>query len=165
MAIMNVTLRDISTSDTTIDYGPLGNDLGYMLRRAQLWIFQDFIRTMAPLDLRPAQYSVLVIINQNPGLSQITLASALGIERARLVRLLDQLEGRTLVERRPSANDRRSHAMHLSAEGERLLAETCSLVASHRKSCLAEFGGQANYATLVKLLCKFGSLEQDAAGQ
>lgn len=155
---MNAILKNISMPESAIDYGPLGQDLGYMLRRAQLWIFQDFLRTMTPLDLRPAQYSVLVIINQNSGLSQISLAGALGIERARLVRLLDQLEERKLVERRPSANDRRSHAMHLTPDGERALAASRELIADHRKTCVEEFGGQSNYSTLVRMLSKFGAM-------
>lgn len=154
---MQATAINIPVSESIVDYGPLANDVGYMLRRAQLWVFQDFIRTLAPLDLRPAQYSVLVIIHHNPGLSQIALASALGIERARLVRLLDQLEERSLVERRPSANDRRSHAMHLTLEGERTLVTARDLVATHRSVCLEEFGGQSNYTTLVRLLAKFGT--------
>lgn len=155
---MNINVRDITSPEHAIDYGSLGNDLGYMLRRAQLWIFQDFLKTMTPLDLRPAQYSVLVIIHNNSGLSQITLAGALGIERARLVRLLDQLEERKLVERRPSANDRRSHAMHLTLEGQRMLTAASELIATHRKSCMETFGGQDNYGTLVQMLSKFGSL-------
>lgn len=158
MAIMQAIATNTSMSESPVDYGPLANDVGYMLRRAQLWVFQDFIRTLTPLDLRPAQYSVLVIIHQNCGLSQITLASSLGIERARLVRLLDQLEERGLVERRPSPNDRRSHAMHLTLEGERTLAAARELVAIHYSSCLEAFGGQANYGVLVRLLSKFGAL-------
>lgn len=157
MTIMNAIVRKINVPESMIDYGYLEHDLGYVLRRAQLWVFQDLIRTMAPVDLRPAQFSVLVIIHHNPGLSQISLASALGIERARLVRLLDQLEDRKLVERRPAASDRRSHAMHLTLEGERTLASACELAAAHRKACLEEFGGQNNYTTLVRLLAKFGA--------
>ena len=78
------------------DLGRLTGHLGYFVRRAQIWIFQDFIRTLAEVDIRPAQYSVLLMIEANPGLSQATLAQTLGIERARLVRLLDGLEARQL---------------------------------------------------------------------
>src|SRR5262249_18812616 len=62
------------------DLGRLVGHLGYFVRRAQLWIFQDFIRTLAKVDIRPAQYSVLLLIEANPGLSQSTLAQTLGIE-------------------------------------------------------------------------------------
>ena len=49
------------------DLGRLVGHLGYFVRRAQLWIFQDFIRTLAEVDIRPAQYSVLLVIKANPG--------------------------------------------------------------------------------------------------
>ena len=79
--------------------GVLSEHLGYFIRRLQVWVFQDFIRTLAPVDIRPAQYSVLVVIAANPGLSQSDLADRLGIERARLVRVLDKLEKRGLTRR------------------------------------------------------------------
>ena len=72
---------------------------GYAVRRFQIWIFQDFIKTLGEVDIRPTQYSVLTVIGANPGLSQMAVAKRLGIERARLVHLLDALEQRKLVKR------------------------------------------------------------------
>ena len=79
-----------------LDLGVLDGHLGYFIRRLQVWVFQDFIRTLASIDISPAQYSVLVVIAANPGASQSQIGSTLGIERARLVRLLDKLEKRGL---------------------------------------------------------------------
>jgi len=120
--------------------GVLDDHLGYFVRRFQIAIFQDFIRTLAPVDIRPAQYSVLVTIGANPGLSQADLADTLGIERARLVRLLDRLERRGLTERRASAADRRSHALHLTAEGERILAKAKALAGRHEARLTEKLG-------------------------
>ena len=50
--------------------GQLENHLGYFLRRLQIWVFQDFIQTLRPMKVRPAQYSVLLVIEANPGRSQ-----------------------------------------------------------------------------------------------
>ena len=77
----------------------LAGHAGYAVRRFQIWIFQDFISTLAAVDIRPTQYSVLTVIGANPGLSQMAVAKRLGIERARLVHLLDSLEHRELVSR------------------------------------------------------------------
>ena len=49
------------------------------------------------------------------------MAAALGIQRANFVALLDGLERRGLARRGPTPNDRRCHALHLTAEGERML--------------------------------------------
>ena len=86
-------------SRKALDLDVLNGHLGYFIRRLQVWVFQDFIRTLATIDIRPAQYSVLVVIAANPGISQSDLADTLGIERARLVRLLDKLEKRGLTQR------------------------------------------------------------------
>ncbi|MBI4273708.1 MAG: MarR family transcriptional regulator, partial [Rhizobiales bacterium] len=39
-----------------LDFGVLESHLGYFIRRAQVWVFQDFIRALARVDIRPAQY-------------------------------------------------------------------------------------------------------------
>jgi DNA-binding MarR family transcriptional regulator len=104
-----------------IKLGVLNDHLGYFVRRLQIWVFQDFMRALARVDIRPAQYSVLVVVEANPGLSQSDIAEFLGIERARLVHLLDRLEKRGLTERRASPRDRRSHALYLTREGQRAL--------------------------------------------
>jgi len=105
-----------------------------------VWIFQDFIRTLAAIQIRPAQFSVLVVIGANAGLSQSDLSQALGIERARLVRLLDRLERRGLTERRPSPSDRRSHALFLTREGQKLLKQAEGLAAQHEQRLTARLG-------------------------
>ena len=130
------SLEDIDTPFSApgggeVDLDVLTGHVGYLVRRAQLWIFQDFERTLASVDIRPAEYSVLCVIGANPGLPQTALAQALGIERARLVRLLDRLEDRKLAQRVPSASDRRSHALHLTKEGERFLPRVKALAAEH----------------------------------
>jgi len=74
-----------------VDLDVLNGHLGYFARRAQLSIFQDFIRTLSIVDIRPAQYAVLVVIGANPGLPQITLGNTLGIERGRLVDVITDM--------------------------------------------------------------------------
>jgi DNA-binding MarR family transcriptional regulator len=122
------------------EFDVLDGHLGYFLRRAQVSVFQDFIRTLASLDIRPAQYSVLVVIGCNPGLSQADVSELLGIERARLVRLLDRLDRRGLTRRLSSRADRRSHELQLTSEGRRLLKRAKTLAAIHEARLLAQLG-------------------------
>lgn len=112
-----------------VDAGPLGEMIGYALRRAQLAVFDEAIRVFAELDLRPTQYSVLALVGHRPGLKQSDVAAALGIQRANFVTLLDGLEQRGLARRSPTPHDRRSYALHLTVDGERLLARASTLVA------------------------------------
>ena len=131
--------------------GGVEEHLGYHIRRLQVWIFQDLIRTMAAIDLRPAQFSILGVIGENPGVSQSDVAAALGIERARLVRLLDRLEKRGLTCRMPAIRDRRSHALHLTPEGRTLLEEARTLADEHETRLAARLGPEL-HAMLLKSL-------------
>ena len=136
------------------DLGRLTGHLGYLVRRAQIWIFQDFIRTLAEVNIRPAQYSVLAVIEANPGLSQAVLSQTLGIERARLVHLLDGLEARKFVQRRRSISDRRAHALSLTAQGRSALARIKGMADEHEQR-LAQRVGVRSYKTLLRLLAVF----------
>jgi DNA-binding MarR family transcriptional regulator len=135
--------------------GHLGNHLGYALRRLQIWVFQDFIQTLATMKVRPAQYSVLLVIEANPGRSQAAIGHTLGIERARLARLLHELERRKWISRRASGSDARSHSLHLTAEGEKALIRIKSLAVLH-EARLAEHVGAKRHMQLMELLRDFG---------
>jgi DNA-binding MarR family transcriptional regulator len=133
------------------ELGVLNGHLGYFVRRFQVWIFQDFVRTLAPFDIRPAQFSVLVVIDANPGLSQADLADTLGIERARLVRLLDQLEKRGFTRRTPAPGDRRSHALFLTRDGQQKLRRIKALAAAHEARVEAVLGPEQRNQMLTTL--------------
>jgi DNA-binding MarR family transcriptional regulator len=132
----------------------LDRHLGYFLRRAQVAVFQDFIRTLADVGIRPAQYSVLIVIGANAGLSQADVAQTLGIERARLVRLLDRLERRGLTQRLPSRVDRRSHVLKLTPAGQRVLKRAKALAAVHEARLLERLG-PAHHRMMLEALRDF----------
>jgi DNA-binding MarR family transcriptional regulator len=147
--------RSGDAAQRRIDLGTLNARTGYFVRRLQVWIFQDFIQTLKSVQIRPAQYSVLVLVAANPGLSQADLADTLGIERARLVRLLDELERRGLTARLPSTRDRRSHALFLTDEGRDAMQRIEPLVARHEEHVTEKLGA-ARRKSLISLLKDFG---------
>ncbi len=134
-----------------VDVGPLGDMVGYALRRAQLAVFDRVIKEFAALDLRPAQYSTLTLLAHRPGLRQSEAAAALGIQGANFVALFDRLEQRGLAERRPYARDRRSYALHLTPEGERLVIRAREIEAAHERH-LAQVLGPDGRKNLLHLL-------------
>jgi DNA-binding MarR family transcriptional regulator len=136
---------------SAVDLGGLDGMAGYVVRRAQVWIFQDVKRALGQFDFTPALFSVLVVIGANPGLAQARVAEALFIERARLVQMLDRLEGRQLIKRVRSLSDRRSHALHLTREGAELLAGLQQLVQAHERRVVARIGA-AGKAKLLSAL-------------
>jgi DNA-binding MarR family transcriptional regulator len=141
-------------SHAVIDLDVLNERLGYFVRRVQVWVFQDFIRRLSSLDISPAQFSVLVVIGANAGLSQSEMAATLGIERARLVRLLHRLERRGLTQRLPSSIDGRRHALRLTREGQRILTQAKSLSAQHEAGLREKLGAE-RYRLLIETLREF----------
>ncbi len=129
----------------------LEEHLGYFARRLQIRVFQDFIRTLKRIDISPAQFSVLVVIGANRGLSQAELAATLGIERARLARLLHRLEERGLVQRLRSSADGRRHALQLTPQGRTTLARAKILAARHESRLIQKLGAE-RHAMLLSAL-------------
>jgi DNA-binding MarR family transcriptional regulator len=135
-------------------FGQLEHHLGFFLRRLQIWVFQDFIQTLAPMKVRPAQYSVLLIVEANPGRSQAAIGQTLGIERARLARMLHELERRKWVSR-ANGSDARSHSLYLTVEGEKALVKIKRLAEMH-EARLAKFVGPRRHKELMQALHDFG---------
>jgi DNA-binding MarR family transcriptional regulator len=135
-----------------VDYSVLGTAIGYQLRRAQLLVFQDFTETFANDGLRPADFSVLLIIAANPGLKQSEVAEALGIQRANFVAIADSLERRGLAERRKSESDRRVQALYLTELGDRFATEMISTWKSHEDRMIDRIGGLDERDRLLELL-------------
>jgi DNA-binding MarR family transcriptional regulator len=141
-------------SPPVIGLGVLNQHVGYFVRRVQVWVFQDFIRRLARIDISPAQFSVLVVIGANSGLSQAELAATLGIERARLVRMLHRLERRDLTQRLPSAADGRRHALRLTRDGQIILTRAKALAAQHEAALKQKFGAE-RYRVVLETLREF----------
>lgn len=133
--------------------GPLTGYTGYVLRRAQLAVFENFINAFKPLGLRPAQFSVLLVMDANPGRRQSEIAAALGIRQANLVGLIDELDRRGLTKRKRLPEDRRSHALVLTAKGAALLKRGLALQVRFEQRLIAELGA-AEHARLVATLIK-----------
>jgi DNA-binding MarR family transcriptional regulator len=135
-----------------LQIGELAELLGYSLKRAQLRIFDDFLRCMAPLQLTPAQFSVLLLLEKNPGRNQTEIANTLGILRPNFVAMLDTLESRDLLTRMRSPSDRRSHVLLLTDKGKATLARAKKLVITKHEARLIEVLGRDNHAALLGMM-------------
>lgn len=133
--------------------GPLTGYTGYLLRRAQLALFDNFISAFKPLGLSPVQFSVLLVMEANPGRRQSEVAAALGIRQANLVGLIDDLDRRGLAKRKRLLTDRRSRALVLTPKGSALLKKGLALYAQFEQRLVAELGA-TEHARLIASLRK-----------
>jgi len=143
---------ETSRKDGRIEVPPMATIIGYKLRRAQLFVFQDFIESFAKMKLRPAEFSVLAIIADRPGLKQTEIAEMLGIKRANFVALMDSLEKRGLAERRKAESDRRSHSLHLTADGAKFVKTMTAVWSEHENRLIERLGGADQRDLLISLL-------------
>ena len=139
---------------TPLDLGELSEMLGYALKRAQLKLYEDFLQCVAPLQLTPAQFSVLLLLEKNPGRNQTEVAGALNILRPNFVAMLDGLESRGLCTRARSATDRRSHVLSLTEKGRAALSRARKIIAAKHEARLSSLLGSADRAALLRILAK-----------
>jgi DNA-binding MarR family transcriptional regulator len=142
-----------------IDLSPLTDLIGYQLRRAQIAVFDDFIRSFAAYDIRPTQYGVLTAIEANPGSSQAAIAQSLGIKRSNFVKLIDEFERRKLVVRKQVEGDRRANALFLTKSGQAELAELHQVRVDHEARIAALIGDERDRRVLLEQLQRLTTMK------
>jgi DNA-binding MarR family transcriptional regulator len=105
-------------AERAIDFDELPTYVGYQVRRTQAKIFADFEATLAGVDFTPGSFGVLTLIRANPGVTQVALAAAFGVDKSTMSPVIFRLEKRGLVRREVLASDRRCHALYLEASAE-----------------------------------------------
>ena len=131
--------------------------LGYRMRRAQGAMHRDYMAAVADLALTQKQTATLWLINANPGVSQVSIAGALGMDRATMMSVTDRLEERGLLVRKRSSVDRRRQELYLTPPGQSTLRKVKARIAEHESRFKALFR-PAELAALLAALKKFRSL-------
>jgi DNA-binding MarR family transcriptional regulator len=113
-----------------------GDQPGFLLAQIGGHAAAKFAERLAPLKLTPADTGILRILRFSPGTSQQELSGRLGIHPSRLVAILDALEERGLLERRPNSDDRRQYSLHLTTAGTTLLQDVGRIAREHQDALL-----------------------------
>lgn len=124
------------------DFEILGTRLGYLLKHAQLRLAEHAGPALAPFGLDARELAVLAVLAAGRPLSQLEAARRLGVDRTTMVALVDALEGKGLVERRRSEEDRRRNVVSLTRRGERVRAEAEAARVAAEREFLAPLGGE-----------------------
>ena len=140
-----------ANDDAAIHLGPLAAMLHHALRNAQAQVLEELQASFAAEDMRPLPFAILVVLARNPGLRQIQVGFALGIQPTNLVPLIDGLEQRGLAERRVVPGDRRARGLFLTKLGAETLARLEANAAAH-EARLAERLGPGGREQLLSLL-------------
>jgi len=130
-----------------------GSRPAFLLAQVGAHAASKFAERLAALRLTPPDAGILRLLNMSAGVSQQELAAKLGIHPSRLVALLDELERKGLVERRPNPNDRRQYSLHLTERGVQTLNEVGQVARQHQEALCAALSPEER-DTLAELLRK-----------
>lgn len=153
MARSSAAPTSAPTAVEEVDTSFLETLIGYNARRAALAVIAVFLERMAPYQLKPVDFSVLSLVAHNPGITSRQLCSTLGILPPNLVGMLNALEKRELLARRPHPRDGRAMGLHLTAAGQKLMRDAEKTAAALE----ADVGARltpSELQTLLRLLKK-----------
>ena len=141
-------------AEEAIRLGELSSSLGFLLRIAQVKVFGEFFENLAKHGLKPGEFSVLWVIDLNPGLRQGVLAEQLRIKPAHMTKLVQRMVEAGYASRAVPPDDRRSVRLSLTDAGR-------EFVRANRSAFLAFLRAErqslpeTDYRHLVRILRRF----------
>ena len=157
---MSESARNIAKGERQADPDGLEGFIGYNLKRAYVLVHKDFRRALGAGGLSTRAFSALSLVVTYPNISQSGLARMLGIERSGLVALIDDLEGKELLQRVRVPGDRRSYALIATAKGQAEYKAAHAKVVEHERIFFSDMTPDEQ-ATLLSLLAKIRASEED----
>jgi len=126
--------------ETVVRTTPIRDLIGYALRRAQGVVYADLNDALARISLRPLQFTLLLMVAENPGSSQSSVCEALGMQKANCVPTMSELERRGYIIRRKSTSDARSYELHITNKGKRILQRAGEVHSIHEQRLIERIG-------------------------
>lgn len=130
----NGTARGAAAGGT----GVLDTLVGYHLRRTYGIFGSDFAETMEGTGLRQVLFGILSVVAANPGIRQGAAGEALGIQRANMVALINELVAGGLIDRQVAEDDRRAFALTVTPAGDRAMADALDRIRAHEERLLGD---------------------------
>ena len=138
------------TAAPEVELGALRTFIGFNLRLAQDASFRAFARQSGQKSIRPGRFAALMVLRDNPNITQSDLGRAIARDKSTVTPLLQDLQRRGLVKRTRSTTDRRSVTLVLTPAGERVLRDLIVHAREHDRR-LDEIAGPAK-AEFVAIL-------------
>ena len=140
-----------------VDYGPLPALIAYRLKRAYAYSIQTWDTLFEQLGLPYGQYSVLLLIGLNPGLSQLALANAVGLDGSTLVPIMNRFFKLGWIRRVRRRDDRRVYSLRVTSAGQAVLDQARAILREHDDDLTSPLTREER-ATLLKLISKIDRL-------
>ena len=135
---------------------------GYLFRRMQQIAVSIFVEECRAFDLTPVQYAALVAIHTHPGIDATRLSAVIAFDRSTLGNVIERLESKALIERKPSREDKRVKLLHLTKSGAAVLRDIMPSVERAQLRMLQPLK-PADRKTLLALLTQLVDLNNEAS--
>ena len=145
-------------AEAGLDLGELAGSLGFLLRMAQLEVFDTLRAEVGTLSLKPGEFSVLWLVSRYPSVRQGKVAKSLWIKQAHMTKLVRAMEKQGYLTREIPDDDRRSVLLKLTTHGQ-------AVVDRHSADFFDNFFAENNNLTkheintLVGLLQKYTGIK------
>jgi DNA-binding MarR family transcriptional regulator len=135
---------------------------GYLFRRMQQIAVAIFVEECKAFDLTPVQYAALVAIQTHPGIDATRLSAVIAFDRSTLGNVIERLEAKQYIERKPSREDRRIKLLYLTKAGAALLRDIMPSVDRAQARMLQPLK-PADRKTLMALLTQLVDLNNESS--
>jgi MarR family transcriptional regulator, lower aerobic nicotinate degradation pathway regulator len=135
---------------------------GYLFRRMQQIAVSIFVEECKAFDLTPVQYAALVAIRTHPGIDATRLSAVIAFDRSTLGSVIERLEAKALIERKPSPDDRRAKLLGLTKAGATTLNKIIPVV-DRAQARMLEPLKPADRKALMALMAQLVDLNNEAS--
>jgi DNA-binding MarR family transcriptional regulator len=135
---------------------------GYLFRRMQQIAVSIFVEECRAFDLTPVQYAALVAIHTHPGIDATRLSAVIAFDRSTLGNVIERLQSKGLIERKPDAEDKRVKLLTITKQGASLLREVMPAVERAQTRMLQPLK-PADRKTLMALLAQLVDLNNEVS--
>jgi DNA-binding MarR family transcriptional regulator len=135
---------------------------GYLFRRMQQIAVSIFVEECRMHDLTPVQFAALVAIHTHPGIDATRLSAVIAFDRSTLGNVIERLEAKQYIERKPAREDKRVKLLHLTKAGATLLRDIMPSVDRAQARMLQPLK-PADRKTLLALLVQLVDLNNEAS--
>lgn len=137
-----------------IEFGELADHTGYHIRRAHSMFMRLFANVGKGFTIRSQQSSILVLTRENPGISPAAIASAIGIERSLMARLLSELQEQGFIKTLENTEDGRQKALFITPSGRKFIRKVMDTFWTTIEPELTQNLSESEKRTLIRLLSK-----------
>jgi MarR family transcriptional regulator, lower aerobic nicotinate degradation pathway regulator len=135
---------------------------GYLFRRMQQIAVAIFVEECKSFDLTPVQYAALVAIQTHPGIDATRLSAVIAFDRSTLGNVIERLEVKGYIARRPAREDKRVKLLYLTRSGAALLRKVMPSVDRAQARMLLPLKA-ADRKTLLALMSQLVDLNNEAS--